>query len=92
MHSGRALGSQAEKSKNKQKPPLASKTIKDMLVKSGILGGVLGWTETAKSKLRHLLTSKSHKNEGMLIKSSVLGGFWAAGLKLRKASVGFEIV
>ena len=42
MHSGRALGSQAEKSKNKQKPPLASKTIKDMQVKSGILGGVLG--------------------------------------------------
>ena len=42
MHSGRALGSQAEKSKNKQKLPLASKTIKDMLVKSGILGGVLG--------------------------------------------------
>ena len=37
-----ALGSQAEKSKNKQKPPLASKTIKDMQVKSGILGGVLG--------------------------------------------------
>ena len=42
MHSGRALGGQAEKSKNKQKPPLASKTIKEMLVKSGILGGVLG--------------------------------------------------
>ena len=50
-------------------------------------GGVLdGWAEISKSNQKHPLASKSNKVEGMVIKSCILDGFWAARPNRRKVN------
>ena len=50
-------------------------------------GGVLdGWAEISKSNQTYPLASKSNKVEGMVIKSCILDGFWAARPNRRKVN------
>ena len=51
------------------------------------LGAVLdGWAEISKSNQTYPLASKSNKVEGMVIKSCILDGFWAARPNRRKVN------